>query len=870
MPDAPGTLSFNVNPTGPGVFTAPAAITAPSVPTAPSVSVLTPVMVTFSGTGFGQPGGANFQIWGALVAQNFQTYNVTSSPLNITIGNSASWTGNMQVTRTDTNTSNSVGNMVGTYLLNTQIPSQTYAAAIIPFISHVEDVSVTITGNYGVHAQTTGQNTKMFSSINPYLTGLFTATDKTFELTAGSTLTLTSDYTLGSTASLVGFEHQLLAHGPGGGESYGNLNNGSTTHILKNSGTINLSSGYNLVGIMIDTEFNRGAEVTSGFHYKRPKTINDGSIIIGSAARNSIGIDYGYYMSGSPNPEVYLGDITINGESNYGFRMNDYSLTVPDYYNLTRVYGNNGTITVAGQKNIGIALFQGASINSMTASSITIDSGHTDPGDIFNNLTLTVSGTENVGFYRRFNNNANALYLSSTTINDFKFGSSATNSALIRSDLGEIILTKGLTLTAGGLRNTGLQAGGTGTVTLASGTTMTSSLPTFYGMTAGNFSGSTGATAKNLGTLSLSGANSIGMAIANGNTGTSSGNITVSGASSTGVYNLGNMTITNGTITASGANSTAVYHGGGSTSITGTNIVANGKSTTGIFNNANGLTISGGTINATGTSAGVSAGVYNPLGRTISLSIPITANAYATGLYNVGTATIGNTITAAGSNSSTGIYNTGTLTLNSAINVTGKGTGLYFGGGSLSGTGSISVSGNGSAGFYNGASLGTMGLGITVTGGSSIGVYNDSTITTLNGNITVSGTVGNVSVGVRNNSGKTIGTLSGTISAASYATAIHNAGTMNVTGTVNATGTSQSTGIYNTGAGNLTLGSGLTIGVTGTDGTGIYNDSSNALTLNGGTITVSGNSSAGLYHASTAASGTFTMTGGAITTTGDS
>ena len=56
----------------------------------------------------------------------------------------------------------------------------------------------------------------------------------------------------------------------------------------------------------------------------QPQTNNDGKIIIGPSATNSVGFDYGYYQTGSsnegPNGTVKVGNIIINGNSNYGYR----------------------------------------------------------------------------------------------------------------------------------------------------------------------------------------------------------------------------------------------------------------------------------------------------------------------------------------------------------------------------------------------------------------------------------------------------------------------------------------------------------------------------------------------------------------------
>ena len=875
VPNAPAIMNINVTPTGPGVFTAPASITAPTAPTAPVVSVLTPPSITYQVGGFGQDVTVQFNGGQGIAAMNWATYN--SSGLNITTngtGAGTSWSGAMTTIAT--------GGGTGT------LPASFTPGSLRAFISDVLDHNVTINGTYTFHSTAPGTHFPMFISYNPYEVGRTTAADKTLDFTG----TLTLDGNGG-----IGMEHQLLAGGGSGAVAVANVNNGTTTTIMRNSGTIIMApTGQRLVGMVIDTEYFGSA--SNNWFRKSPSTRNDGTIIINST--NSVGIDFGYYDSHNtpgnygPNSNVFIGNIQVNGTGNYGYRQRYYGNSGGDqfYYDAGTSTGSNGVVAVAGSGNVGISIAQGMS------------SGN--PISNMSGLQITVGGNNNVGFLRNSDNspsNSGAMLLNSTSVGTtFGFVAGATNSALIRSDVYEIILSRSLNLTAGSTGNAALQAGATGTVTLASGTTLTSSLPTFYGMTAGNFTGSTGARANNNGTITLSGANGIGMAIAAGNTGANSGNITVSGSGSTGIYNLGATNSTGGTITAGGANSAAVYHAGGTTTLTNTSIVANGGSTTGIFNDAaSGLSFgTGSTVSATGISGGTSAGVYNPSGRTISLSgIPITANSYATGLYNAGTATIDGTVTAAGANSTAGIYNTGALTLNGlTINLTGSGTGLYHAASATltaTGTNLINVTGSGSAGVFNAGTIATLNIPTTVTGGSSVGVYNDGSITTLSGAVNVTGTLGNVSVGIRNNAGATIGDVTGNVTAGNEATAIHNAGTMTVSGTVIANGTASSTGIYNTGAGALTLAAGIniTVAVGAANATGIYNDSTSGLTFGGGTITVSGSSSAGLYNATngiffvtggvintggsqnagifnnTTSSGAFTMSGGTITATGN-
>ncbi len=101
-------------------------------------------------------------------------------------------------------------------------------------------------------------------------------------------------------------------------------------------------------------------------------------------AKQAIGIDYGYYHTTLPKNDLYLGNIEINGEDSYGFRLRDY--VTATYYNSITVSGNNGTIVLNGRNNIGVAIIQGK------------NSG--DPISMITNLDIEVNGESNVGFFR--------------------------------------------------------------------------------------------------------------------------------------------------------------------------------------------------------------------------------------------------------------------------------------------------------------------------------------------------------------------------------------------------------------------------------------------------------------------------------------
>ena len=546
----------NVTPPGVNVPSLPTALSfspvTPSVtaPTAPTVTVSNPLDLSFNGTGFGQ--------WytpstnqGGLSVENYHEYN-TTAPVYLTYtATGRTMTGGTVQVKLDNGSA------------GTSLVPGTSASQGVYFINDAADHSVTIKGDYDItRASDAGNGTLYFVSLNPYEVGHNSSTDAVYDF-AGN-LTLHGHNNPSSSNLLLGFEHQLLANDGGGYSHYTNVENGTVTSVLKNTGTITLADGYNLVGIQIDTEYGAGS---NGYFRKQPQTINDGKIIINS--KNSIGIDYGNYYSASPNTKLTLGNIEVNGENNYGFRMKSYynmkdGNTTTTYYDLTDITGGGSgkKISVKGKNNVGISIAQGYSKN--------------DPLTNITGLNIEVGGTNNVGFLRNSQNdlppaniNTNAMVLNSTTMGDtFNFDSSATGSALIRSDVHEVVLDKDITVGATGVKNSLMQAGQTGTVILASGKTITSTTANeFYGMTAGNFAGADGnkATAKNLGTLAIGGNKSLGMAIDVDDEGINEGNITFTGTNGAGVYNTGTFTAKSGSsinVNSPGQNSIGAFNSG--------------------------------------------------------------------------------------------------------------------------------------------------------------------------------------------------------------------------------------------------------------------------------------------------------------------
>ena len=675
VPTLPTALSFSpVTPT----------VTAP---TAPTVSLFDPVRLNFVATGYGQPSTTFFAPSGGnAIANNYKEYDTGTTTFKIDVATGVpSWSGTL-IGKDDG----------GTPATLTSPHSAT--GKIYSFFNDTQGRDVIHKGNYEMSRDdgASYNPTVMFISVNPYSQN--SSTPRTYDFQG--TVDLIGHNNASSPNVLVGMEHQLLGN--------------SGTSVLKNSGTINLKSGKNVIGIIIDTE---------GWHGQN-QTINAGTINISS--ERSIGIDYGYYQLNAPHTDVQLGNINVNGSNNYGFRMRYYPNS--SYYDLTNVSGANGIIKVGGNNNIGVSIAQGAS------------SG--DPISKITALNILVGGTNNIGFYRNSDSSSAGLNTGAMTLNSsrlgstFNFDSTATGSALIRSDIHEVILDKDITVGATGDKNALMQAGNEGKVTLASGKKITSTTANeFYGMTAGGFTGTADgkkAIAKNNGELNIGGNKSLGMAIDVDDEGINNGKINFSGTLGSGVYNKGTFTSNSGSeINISGQNSIGAFNGGTNATLT----IANGAKIQGTADNTTGIYGTDGTATNNGTITMTADSVKGLVAGGANANVINNKTVTVTGKEAVGAASLEGTITAAAGSikadgtSGIALYTGGTV--GGTINATGGDIDAK--------NGAINVYSNKGTINFKGATINTAANSLTFMKGANGGIVDFVNPTTAN--IATNGTV---------------------------------------------------------------------------------------------------------------------------------
>ena len=690
---------------------------APDTPVSPSITVNQAPVIRFQAQGFGQDRQAMLhRVNQGIHLMNYATYNTTGTAI-FDVTNTGSTLSSGSVAYDAKNLAslsplyspNYGAHNVSGSPSGTITAGDTMSATMNAVFSHVVPMNVNMTGDYILNS--TANRNILFISVNPY---------DYYETTGDKTFNFNGNVTLNSNggSSVVGIEHQLL-NGDGGGST--DPTGHQVASIVENNGNITLGNGQNMIGMMLDTEY-------YGSYYKftqPPQTNNNGKIIISSDASNSVGFDYGYYVPTSsgvgPNGTVKIGNIVVNGSSNYGYRQKDYKTSnnaTPYYDDMGTVRSGGEIITVNGNDNVGMAIFQGKT------------SG--DPISNFQNINITVNGSNNVGFLRGTSGdpNTNEITLDSTKLGSIKFGgdltpSSAdiavgTNNALIRSEKNKIKLDTAITTgtsdpnpnspaSPAAAQNSILQAvKGAQVETTANGKIKVTSGYKVYGVTAGFDTGGSGASLTTAGDIDMNARESIGLAVSIGSIGTNTAtNVKLTGKKNTAIYNLGTFN-QEGNITVDGEKSNGIFNKGtfnltGNTLVTATN-GANGlyNSTGGSFTDPDKLT-----INVTDTTKkGV--GVFS--------NSDVTLNGIKVNVTGGASAVVADT-------------NKITLNNNSKISYDGEGYALYtLNGGKIDMTGSnLKLSGK-AVGFSVDGSTGSYVSGVTFGTGSTVDILSDDVI----------------------------------------------------------------------------------------------------------------------------------------------
>ena len=662
----------------------------PSAPVEVTPTTFDPPDINFKGKGFFQHAhidisrgnglsyGPNQGKWKGIVIQNYDTYNTVDKNndtvegiINIEVGNladgkKAKWWGSNLDGTANSNIQLKVHTDVpktaeGGY--NFYGPGDFYlddGSTTVPlytFINELRDHNATISGNY-IMTNKGGENDTsrnvIFLSHNPAgpgtpgYDGKNTAGPRTATFNGTLTLNGTHNHFTGNTASsdvTIGVEHQLYSRGHK--KSYS---------IFDNRGTINLASGNNLVGILMDVESWDGEDRLSH------KTINSGKIIVNS--QNSIGIDYGEYYNLIFKSDLTIGNVTVRGTNNYGLRMANIFSGNAAYFDKGVTIKSGGAdkkILVEGTENVGVSIakFLSATKNSNPIANIS-------------DLNIEVAGQKNIGFLRHktYANNSGDMIFDPNIMGTFTFGNGAKNSTLIRTDKYGIQVKKDITATGKdnvgkdytGVGNTVLHSNGQtqhihnyNTITVGKGYTQT------VGMAATGTKESTIVNVLNEGSINLQGKKSIGMYVDKFTQGKSTGAIKLSAlgdldkdgnpgdTENVGISNKGKFSFL-GDIEVNGKKSSGIYNTGTTTIEVGTNptdktniIATNGA--TAIFSKGNGSSITSNAgnklninVNAGTTKEGLA--VYAEDKSQVSLqnaNITVKGGAAGVASYGVGT-----------------------------------------------------------------------------------------------------------------------------------------------------------------------------------------------------------------------------------------
>ncbi|WP_026339076.1 autotransporter-associated N-terminal domain-containing protein [Fusobacterium russii] len=294
-------------------------------------------------------------------------------------------------------------------------------------------------------------------------------------------------------------------------------------------------------------------------NYKLENTGN-----INFAGTNSIGIQI--EADDAPNTKVNAlntGKISLGGGNSFGMKL---SSRVADNADIIK---NTGTITTGSGNSAGIAVIE--ETNRTGNNSI-----RAYQGKITNSGTINVNGTSSSGMYLKIKADDDLTNATGGTINV-----NGTSSSGMSVDLGTADTTAGTApkvinkaaINVNGDNSIGMVANGAGTqANNNAGATI--SLNGGKVGRAGMYAAS-GASITNAGTITGNGSKTVGMVIDDASTGTNTGTINLSGSQLAGVYNENSFSMTAGSINISGTGA-GVYatKGTSSTTLSGGNIKA--------------------------------------------------------------------------------------------------------------------------------------------------------------------------------------------------------------------------------------------------------------------------------------------------------
>ena len=630
----------------------------PSEPS--SINVVPPTLtdppnINFKGKGFYQSSVVGRQpdnlTYDGIIIQNYDSYEVvnekdgTEGILNIEVGNfgnnvKARWWGSdkngkntdvklkvkTEETRTDRNPSGDRGTI---YFSDGEYKKSLYTF-ISDIIDHDPNSDIKISGKY-VFTNKGNENessNRMFLSHNPAGVGSTEYSYKgigNLQNQAGERVTtFVGDLTIhgastvftGSTASsnvTIGVEDQLWGRGV----------RKDAIPVFKNSGTIKLESGYNMVGILIDIERDTENAANKITDTRSANTYNEGKIIINGG--NSIGIDYGEYLDRIFKSNLKLGNIIVGGEKNYGLRMSNIFKGNKKYFDYGVTISSGGEdkkILVQGRQNVGVSI---AKFLSETYTGYKV-ANIKNPIENISNLNIEVDGEEGVGFLRHksYENNTQDMIFNADIMGKFSFGDNAKKSTLIRTDKYGIDLQKDITTNGGESGNSFAQ------VVSPAGATVDSVFKNNANLTANNakeFTGivATGANAKVFNNKKVEingdGNKNMGITLLENSTLTNTGEIKISGSGKerVGIYNEGTVDLQAGSkLEVSGEKSAAIYNKS-TFNITGATEIKATDGAMGVFSE-NGFVVSTARNTLKISTEGKGLGAYAKAGASVDLA----------------------------------------------------------------------------------------------------------------------------------------------------------------------------------------------------------------------------------------------------------